>query len=57
MSRPAAICGSRPAGKVSVMMQTKPVIASASRAASGRRAEPACVVVELRVVTVLVSGR
>jgi hypothetical protein len=35
MLSPAAICGNSPAGKVSVMMQIKPVIASASRADIG----------------------
>jgi hypothetical protein len=35
--KPSLISGSRPAGRVSVTIQMKPVIASASKAPMGRR--------------------
>jgi len=41
MPSPALICGNKPAGKVSVTMQINPVMARASRPATGRRSASA----------------
>jgi len=41
IARPSLINGNRPAGRVSVTMQMKPVIARASKAPIGRRSEAA----------------
>jgi hypothetical protein len=44
MDSPSLICGSKPAGNVSVTMQMKPVMARASKPEMGRRSGWACLI-------------
>jgi hypothetical protein len=46
IARPSLISGNRPAGRVSVTMQMKPVMARASKAPMGKRSDAADKVIE-----------